>query len=89
MDNLRYKRIFIKDYDNNIYHVKNDGKKYLTLIQIECDNELKISNDILLISSNDALIYKHFNISDANNEYQTTFKLYKKIILIILQLLRI
>ena len=78
MDNLKHKRIFIKNYDNNIYFVKNDGKKYLTLIQMKCDNELKLSNNILLITSNDALIYKHFNISDAYNDYQTTFKLYKK-----------
>ena len=62
MDNLKHKRIFIKNYDNNIYYVKNDGKTYLTLIQMKCDNELKLSNNILLITSNDALIYKHFNI---------------------------
>ena len=47
---------------------------------MKCDKELKISNNILLISCSDASIYKHLNISDAHNDdnIQTTFKIYIK-----------
>ena len=37
---------------------------------MKCNNEWKISNNILLISRNDALIYKDFDISDASKETQ-------------------
>ena len=50
MDNLKSKKIFIKNHDNNIYYLENDGKKYLTFIQIKCDKELKISNNIVSVT---------------------------------------
>lgn len=38
MNNLKDKRIFMKNCNNNIYFDKNDSK-------MKCDNELKISNN--------------------------------------------
>ena len=66
MNNSKDKRMFIKNSNDNIYFLKNDGKKYLTVIQMRCDNECRASINILSISCNEALIYKHIDISDAN-----------------------
>ena len=35
MNSLKDRRIFIKNYNNNIYFVKNDGKEYLSFIQMQ------------------------------------------------------
>ena len=75
--NIKNKRIFIKNYKNKNFSVKNDSVKYLILIEMKCDKKLTINNDILLISCSDKLIYKHFNLADENNETSKKLKLYK------------
>ena len=60
MNNLKNKIIFIKNYTNNIYFVKNDGKKYLTINEMECDNEIIITTNVLLSYEYTEHIYKHF-----------------------------
>ena len=53
-------------------------KKTSTLIVMKCDKFLSIDNNILLRSCADKLIYKHFCLSDANNDTSKLIKLYKK-----------
>ena len=48
MGNLKNKIIFIKNYSNSLYFVKKNGKKYLSIIDMECDNEIKITTNVLL-----------------------------------------
>ena len=60
MNKLKNKIIFIKDYTNNIYFVKKNGKKYLTLYELECNNEITITTNILLSYKYTEHIYKHF-----------------------------
>ena len=60
MDNLKDKIIFIKNCNNNLYFVKKDGKKYLTINEMECDNEITITTNVLLSYQYTEHIYKHF-----------------------------
>ena len=60
MNNLKNKIIFIKNYTNNIYFVKNDTKKYLSIIEMEYDNEITITTNVLLSYKYTEHIYKHF-----------------------------
>ena len=49
MDNLKDKIIFIKNCNNNLYFVKKDGKKYLTINEMECDNEITITTNTIIL----------------------------------------
>ena len=60
MNNLKNKIIFIKNYTNNIYFVKKNGKKYLSIIEMEYDNEITITTNVLLSYKYTEHVYKHF-----------------------------
>ena len=62
MKNLKEKIIFIKNYNNYIYFVKNDCKECFTTNEMECDNEITITTNVLLSYQYTEHIYKHFEI---------------------------
>ena len=71
MNNLKDKRIFIKNNNNNLHFDKNDGKKYLISVEMKCDNELKISYN----NCND-LFHNHENSQFYKNDVRLTFNTY-------------
>ena len=75
-ENLQGKRIYIKNFENNIYFVKNDDDKYIRLIKMNCDKHTTFSNTKFLDNNNSISLYKHFNETHTDNI--KILKLYKK-----------
>ena len=75
-ENLQGKRIFIKNFENNIYYVKHDDNKYIRLIKMNCDKHTTFSNTKFLDNNNSITLYKHFNETHTNDI--KLLKLYKR-----------
>ena len=82
-ENLQGKRIFIKNFENNIYYVKQDDNKYIQLIELICDKNTTIDNLKLLDNTIDILIYKHYNETHTDIIIKLHKKSYENKIIII------